>query len=217
MTIGAEERLLRLGEPVHERRLALADARDADRHGLRELGLDPAQALEERLRVGRGQPHERAQRVLPAVEEGAGRDRAERALERLQRRLRDEHDVRLLEIAPEPGRPAFEISSRAAAAELLEEVLDQVLLGELLDHLHLLDPDRDLARNRATELDPRASLADEEPDELAVRDERHGEARAPPAARELRPELCEAERLPRRPGSGSLAMRSSSSLAASSR
>ena len=57
--------------------------------------------------------------------------------------------------------------------------------------------DGDLARDRAAELDARAAVGDEEADQLAVRDERDGEPRAPAAARELGPELGEAERLPR--------------------
>ncbi len=103
------------------------------------------------------------------------------------------------------------------AGELLEEVLDEVLLGELLDHLNLLDPDGNLARNRATELDTRASLGDEQADELAGSDERHREARAATASGELWAELGEPERLTGVPGSGSLAMRSSSSREGSSR
>ena len=110
--------------------------------------------------------------------------------------------MRLVEVAAEPRGPAFEIAARPPARELLEEVLDQVLLGELLDHLDLLDPDRGLARDRAAELDPRAALGDEQPEQLAVRDERHREARAPAAARELRAELGEAERLARGPRLG---------------
>ena len=53
--------------------------------------------------------------------------------------------------------------------------------------------DRDLARDRAAELDAGAALGDEQPEQLAVRDERHGEprscgrrARAPGRARRAR-------------------------------
>ena len=88
------------------------------------------------------------------------------------------------------------------AGELLEEVLDEVLLGELLDHLNLLDPDRNLARHRATQLDTRASLGDEQTDELAGGDERNREARATTAAGELGAELGEPERLTGVPGLG---------------
>ena len=110
--------------------------------------------------------------------------------------------MRLVEVAPEPRGASLEVAARAPAGELLEEVLDEVLLGELLDHLDLLDPDGDLARDRATELDARAALGDEQTDELAVRDERDCEARAAAAARELGAELGEPERLTGVPGLG---------------
>ena len=110
--------------------------------------------------------------------------------------------MRLVEVAAEPRGAPLEVAARAAAGELLEEVLDEVLLRELLDHLHLLDPDRDLARDRAAELDARAALGDEQTDELAVRDERDGQSRAATAACELGAELGEPERLPRAPGLG---------------
>ncbi len=107
--------------------------------------------------------------------------------------------MRLVEVAAETGSAPFEISARAPAGELLEEVLDQVLLRELLDDLDLLDRDRDLARDAAPELHAAAGLRDEQPDQLSVRDEWDGEARAPAAAGELRAELRQAERLPRGP------------------
>ena len=103
--------------------------------------------------------------------------------------------MRLVEVAPEPRGASFEVTARVPAGELLEEVLDEVLLGELLDHLNLLDPDGNLARHRATQLDTRASLGDEQTDELVRRDERNREARAPTAAGELGAELGEPERL----------------------
>ena len=77
--------------------------------------------------------------------------------------------------------------------------------------------DRHLARDRAAELDARAPLRDEEPDQLAGRDERDGEAvlrppRASSGPSSARPSVWRAL-----PGSGSLAFRSSSSRAGSSR
>ena len=117
-----------------------------------------------------------------------------RAVEGLVRGLRDESDVRLGQVAAETRRPSFEVSAGTAAGELLEEVLDQVLLGQLLDQLHLLDADRDLARDRASELDSGAALGDEQPDELTVRDERDRESPAPPSPYKLGTELGESER-----------------------
>src|SRR3990170_7267467 len=134
------------------------------------------------------------------VEQRARGRAAEHADERVTGRLGDENDVRLVEIAAEARRPTLEVAARASARELLEEVLDQVLLRELLDHLDLLDADGDLAGDGATELDADAALRHEQPDELAVHDERDCEARAPTAAGHLGAELRQPERLPRVPG-----------------
>ena len=127
------------------------------------------------------------------VEERARSGNAERSRESLAPRLRDENHVRLVEIAPEPGSTAFEVATRVSARELLEEVLDEVLLGELLDDLDFLDADGDLARDSPAELDPGAALRDEQPDELAVRNEGNGQAGTAAAARELRAELRQAK------------------------
>ena len=193
---GAEQRLLRLGEPVRECRLAGADARDADRARLCQLTMNPPESLEERLRARSSELHERTQRVLATVEEGAGRGEAERALERLVGGLGDEHEMRLREVAAQASRAPLEVTARPTTCELLEEVLDQVLLRQLLDHLNLLEPDGHLARDGPAELDAGASLGDEEADQLAVRNQRHGDSRAAAAAGELRAELRETERLP---------------------
>ena len=108
--------------------------------------------------------------------------------------------MRLAEIAAEARGATLEIAARAAAGELLEEVLDQVLLRELLDDLDLLDPHGDLARDRAAELDAGAPFGDEQADQLAGGDERDREPAAAATACELRPELGETERLPRAAG-----------------
>ena len=149
-----------------------------------------------------GDPHDRPQRVLPAVEQRPRGGGSKSPLESVVGRLGDQHDVREVEVAAESRGPPLQISTRPSARELLEEVLDQVLLRELLDDLDLLDPHRDLARDRATELDARASLGDEQPDELAVRDERHREPAAAASASKLGAELGEAERRARGAGLG---------------
>ncbi len=161
--------------------------------------MNLASPLEEALCTPVGQPHERAQRLLAVVEERPGGGGAKGALERVVGRLGNEDDVRLVEVAAEPCRPPFQVATWTPTRQLLEEVLDQVLLGELLDDLHLLDPDGDLARDRTAELDAGAALGNEQPDELAVRDEGHRKPAAPTAARELRPQLGEPERLARSP------------------
>src|SRR3990170_8687247 len=136
------------------------------------------------------------------VEQRARGRAAEHADERVTGRLGDENDVRLVEIAAEARRPTLEVAARASARELLEEVLDQVLLRELLDHLDLLDADRDLAGDGTGELDANAAVCHEQPDELAVHHERNREASASASSRELGAELGEAERLSCIPGLG---------------
>ncbi len=83
--------------------------------------------------------------------------------------------MRVVEIATESRRAPFEVAALLPARKLLEEVLDEVLLGELLDHLDLLDRDRELAGDGSAELHAGAPLGDEQPDELAVGHERDGE------------------------------------------
>ena len=97
-------------------------------------------------------------------------------------------------LQPEPRSASFEVAARTAAGQLLEEVLDQILLGELLDDLHLLDSDSNLARDRAAELDTGAAFRDEQSDELARRVKRDRKPCAPAAARKLGPELREPQR-----------------------
>ena len=136
------------------------------------------------------------------VEQGARRAGAECPGERLAPRLGDEDDVRLLEVAPEPRGASFEVTARVPAGKLLEEVLDEVLLRELLDYLNLLDPDGDLTRDRSSQLDARASLGNQETDELSRGYKWNGESRAPATAGELGSELGEPERLAGVPGLG---------------
>ena len=148
------------------------------------------------------EPDDRPQRLLAAVEERPWCGGAKSALEHVVRWLGDEHHVRKVEVAAESRGTSLQVSTRPPARELLEEVLDQVLLRELVDDLDLLDPHRNLTRDRATELDARASLGDEQPDELAVRDERHCKPAAAASASQLWPELREAERGARGAGLG---------------
>ena len=98
------------------------------------------------------------------------------------------------EVAAEPGRETFELGPRPPRREALEEVADEVPLGEPLDQPHLLDPDRDLARHRPSQLDAAGPVGDDEADQLVVGDERRGDAAAPGAGRELGAELGERDR-----------------------
>ena len=102
--------------------------------------------------------------------------------------------MRRVEVATQAGGPAFDGAALVACREILEEVLDQVLLGQALDQVDLLDPDGSLARDGAREIDRRAPLADEQAEQLVPRDERHGDPGGAVAASELRPELGEPER-----------------------
>ncbi len=135
---------------------------------------------------------ERTHRVVAAVEERAGRGGGQDPLELVRRRRCREHDVALVEVAAEPRRPALEPGERLPAGELLEEVLDQVLLGQALDQLDLLERDRGLVGHGAREVDLGGAGGGEEAEQLVIRHERHGHRRGSAAAGELGPELREA-------------------------
>ena len=182
-----------------------------------QLTVNPPESLEERLRARSRELHKRTQQVLATVEEGAGRGEAERALERLVGGLGDEHEVRLREVAAQASRAPLEVTARPTTRKLLEEVLDQVLLRQLLDHLNLLESDGHLARDGPAELDAGASSATRRPISSPFASQRHGDSRAAAAA-------ASSGRAPRDraspgvSGSGSLGdARSSSSLAGSRR
>ena len=123
-----------------------------------------------------------------------GSDLGERRLERVVGRLGGEHEMRLEEVAAEPGRQPFELGPGPPGREALEEVADEVPLGEPLDQADLLDPDRDLTRHRPRQLDAARAVGDDEADQLVVGDERRGDAAAAGAGRELRAELRERDR-----------------------
>ena len=84
------------------------------------------------------------------VEEGARSRGRDRFLDRLVRRCDLDDEVRAVEIAVEARGPSLDGAEDVASRELLEEVLDQVLLGEPLDELDLLDRDRRLVRGGMT-------------------------------------------------------------------
>src|SRR5439155_11835686 len=99
----------------------------------------------------------------------------------------------LVQIDGQPIRSGAEISGHGAARELLKEVLDQVLLREPLDHLDLLHCDRNLVRDRSSELELRRSFRHERTQQLAAGHERYGDACATAAAPELAAESAQTE------------------------
>src|SRR6266511_2057686 len=191
----AEEGVLGLLEPGAEARGSLADMGDTHRHGGVESRMDLAELLDQRLLTRHRDAQQAADGVVAPIEEGAPRRRrGNRLLERVVDRGGGEHDVALVEVAAEAGGPPFEVAGHTAPGELLEEVLDQVLLGEPLDQLDLLQRDGGLVRRRAGELDLRRALRCEETEELVVGHERHSDGCRAAAAPELGPEALELDR-----------------------
>src|SRR5439155_2085219 len=112
-------------------------------------------------------------------------------LERVVNTHRSEHEVRSLEVAAEPSRPALGSLADSMLRELLEEILDQVLLGQALEHLDLLDRDGRLVRDRAGEVELARPVRDERAEQLVAGDERHRHASSPAPPADLRPQLGE--------------------------
>ena len=108
-------------------------------------------------------PDEPTEPVVAPVEQRAGERRAHGPLELVAGRAGREDEVRLVEIAAEPRRPTREVAADAPAGELVEELLDQISLGEALDQPELPDPDRRLARDRPGEIDRCVSRATRSP------------------------------------------------------
>ena len=102
--------------------------------------------------------------------------------------------MRRLEVAAQPPGATLDSVAASMLGELLEEVLDQVLLGETLEHLDLLDRDGRLIGDRAREIELAGSLGDERTDQLVSGDERHRHARGPATPAHFRPELAESDR-----------------------
>ena len=106
-----------------------------------------------------------------------------------------EDDVPLVEVAAQPGGAALESRERLAAGELLEEVLDQVLLGQALDQLDLLERDRGLVGDGASEVDlATCPSAARSPSSSSFATSGTATEAGAAAAGELGPELGEADR-----------------------
>src|SRR3977135_2626937 len=102
--------------------------------------------------------------------------------------------MRRLEVAAQSPRAPLDSLPAPMLGELLEEVLDQVLLGQTLEHLDLLDRNRRLIGNRAGEIELAGSLGNERAYELVAGDERPRHASVRAAAARLWPELAQSDR-----------------------
>ena len=123
--------------------------------------MDATHSVDEACQPRGGDTEQRSRRVVLPVEHRPRCDPGERAFQPVAGGHRGKHDVRIVEIDRQPLCPDCDVAEHRAARELLEEVLDQVLLREALDHLDLLDSDRDLVRDGAREIELRRAMRDE--------------------------------------------------------
>ena len=130
------------------------------------LGATSPRAARSRTSASRSPPaaerHEHAETAVPTVADAAGQRAHERALEPLEL-LGDveraivaeapgpQDEVRALEVDAEPA-PTRDQAVGHPSAEILEEVLELVALGQSLDQLDLADRDGGLARDRRGEV-----------------------------------------------------------------
>src|SRR5207248_7668365 len=106
-----------------------------------------------------------------------------------------ENELRHGEVAAESPCPTLDRLAATMLGELLEEVLDQVLLGQTLEHLDLLDRDSRLVGDRAGELELAGPVCDECAEELVPGHERDGDACGAASPADLGSELAETDRL----------------------
>jgi len=107
--------------------------------------------------------------LVAAVDERSRRERGNGLLECVVDARGGDDDVRRREVAAEPRRAALHpVSLRR---EILEEVLDEVLLRQVLEHLDLLDRDRRLVGNCAREIELARAGRDERAEQLVAGDE----------------------------------------------
>jgi len=116
------------------------------------------------------------------VEKGTGQGCAQRALAVGAARLRHERDVRLAQVTAEARGSSVEVGNRTPGGELVQEVGDQVSLGEPFDQTYLPDSDSELTCEATRQLGPSRPLCDHEPDELAIGDERRRTSSSPPGS-----------------------------------
>ena len=134
------ERVASLLEAIDVRRRLRADARQADRAVARAPPGSNARSLATASTPRRATGTSARIASSPRCTIVPGNSADERGLEALVGRLGHQHDVRLLQVAAETCRATVEFRSGPALRELVEEVRDQVPLGQALDQPHLLDP-----------------------------------------------------------------------------
>ncbi len=157
-----------------------ADAGETDRR------LDRAEALHQDGLAGGRDAKQRPERVVAPVEDRPGSESGEAPVEGSLRCEGGEHEVRRREVAAQRGGLLVELRPGLPGRELLEEILDQVPLGQAIDQRDLLDRDCGLVRDRLSERELACPLGDEQAEHLVAGRERHGEAAASPALGELR-------------------------------
>src|SRR4051794_30889403 len=99
------------------------------------------------------------------------------------------------EVATESPCTTVDRLAAPMLGELLEEVLDQVLLGQTLEPLDLLDRHSRLVADWAGELELAGPVGDESTEQLAPGDERDGDAGGAASPAHLGQELAETDRL----------------------
>src|SRR5207237_6363367 len=115
--------------------------RDSDDGIAAEVGVTAAKLVEHRVCATAAERDECAERLIAAIDERRPAEGGDATFERVVHAQRGDDEVRRVEVAAEPPRAAFDDLAAAALGELLEEVLNQVLLGQPVEHLGLLDRD----------------------------------------------------------------------------
>ncbi len=170
------------------------DARDADGRIAAEVRVDSSQVVQRAGGAAGTHRNERPHRLVAAIDERRPFERDDASLERVVDTHRRKHEMRHPEVAAQPARATLDHLAVPMLGELFEEVLDQVLLGQALEHLDLLDRDRRLVCDRAGEVELAGPVGDEGAEQLLTRNERHRHASGAAAPTHLRPELAQPDR-----------------------
>ena len=146
-----------------------------------------------RVRARRRDGHERAERLLAAVEERARGERR-RAPARTRRRRGSATRTTCGRSRSQPrraARPSSAAPSRRAARSSKKSLIRFFSVSRSSTWIFLIATAAWFATARR-EVDARVPLGDERAEQLVARDERHRDPRRAPAAAELRPELAQA-------------------------
>src|SRR6266550_4688037 len=187
--------MLSLLEACLETRGALARIGHADRRVALEPGMQFPQLLHQAGRAIRWDAKKTADGIVAAVEERPRRSSCQRLLERVVGAGSNDQ-VTLVEVAAQPRGTSFQIAKDAASGELLEKVLDQVLLGQPLNQLDLLERESRLVRSRAREVDLRGSFGPQQSEQFVVGDERNSDCCGSLAPSKLWSKALELDRRP---------------------